>query len=208
MVPLLLTLFVIICILLIVVVLLQKGRGGGLGAAFGGLGSSAFGTRTGDVFTWVTIVLTFLFLVLAVVTALVIRPESVPAATPVFDPAPTDISEPVKVRITSATAGARIFYTLDQSAPDDTAMLYSKDPVMVEPGQTLKAIAYGLNRLVAPSDVAVGHYGPGGTTQPASGAAGPLLIPEAPPPTTQPAMAEPEPTPMAPAQVPDTLPAP
>ena len=50
------TLFVLVCILLIVVILLQKGRGGGLGAAFGGLGSSAFGTRTGDVFTWVTIV--------------------------------------------------------------------------------------------------------------------------------------------------------
>ena len=59
------TLAAAICVLLIVVVLLPKGRGGGLGAAFGGLGSSAFGTRVGDVFTWVTIVLTALFLVLA-----------------------------------------------------------------------------------------------------------------------------------------------
>ena len=61
------TLFIVICILLILVVLLQKGRGGGLGAAFGGAGSSAFGTKTGDVFTWVTIVLTSLFLLLAIV---------------------------------------------------------------------------------------------------------------------------------------------
>ncbi len=45
------TLFIIICVLLIVVVLLQKGRGGGLGAAFGGAASSAFGTKVGDVFT-------------------------------------------------------------------------------------------------------------------------------------------------------------
>ncbi|HAU37680.1 MAG TPA: preprotein translocase subunit SecG, partial [Phycisphaerales bacterium] len=62
-------LFLIICVLLIVVVLLQKGRGGGLGAAFGGVGSSAFGTRVGDVFTWVTIVLTALFLLAACGTA-------------------------------------------------------------------------------------------------------------------------------------------
>ena len=68
-------LFLIVCILLIVVVLLQKGRGGGLGAAFGGAGSSAFGTKTGDVFTWVTITLTGLFLLLAIITTLVYRPE-------------------------------------------------------------------------------------------------------------------------------------
>jgi len=55
-------LFIIVCLMLIVVVLVQKGRGGGLGAAFGGAASSAFGTRVGDVFTWVTIVLTALFL--------------------------------------------------------------------------------------------------------------------------------------------------
>ena len=43
-------LFLVICFLLIIIILLQKGKGGGLGAAFGGMGSSAFGTRTGDVF--------------------------------------------------------------------------------------------------------------------------------------------------------------
>src|SRR5690606_23290498 len=41
----------------ICLVLIQRGRGGGLAGAFGGLGgSSAFGTRAGDVFTRVTIV--------------------------------------------------------------------------------------------------------------------------------------------------------
>ena len=64
------TLFIVICVLLIIVVLLQKGRGGGLGAAFGGMGSSAFGTKIGDVFTWVTIVLVALFLLLAIGTQL------------------------------------------------------------------------------------------------------------------------------------------
>ena len=41
---------------LMIVVLLQRGRGGGLAGAFGGLGGqSAFGTKAGDVFTKITI---------------------------------------------------------------------------------------------------------------------------------------------------------
>ena len=167
MVTLLLTLFIIICVLLIILVLLQKGRGGGLGAAFGGLGTSAFGTKTGDVLTWATIVLTGLFLLLAVVTALAIRPTPTAAATPGFDPLPTEITEPVKVRIVSATAGAKIYYTLDNTIPDDKANPYTRDPVTVEPGQTLMAIAYGPNRTVAPSPVASGYYGPQAATAPA-----------------------------------------
>ena len=95
------TLFVVICILLIIVVLLQKGRGGGIGSAFGGGGSAAFGTRTGDVFTWVTIVLTALFLLLAITTTLVYRPapsSAPPAAPPVTQPA---VDETDAVRKTS-----------------------------------------------------------------------------------------------------------
>ncbi|KPK77195.1 MAG: hypothetical protein AMJ79_04035, partial [Phycisphaerae bacterium SM23_30] len=60
--------FTIVCIVLIIIVLLQKGRGGGLSAAFGGAGGhSAFGSKTGDVFTWATIVIVGLFLLLAMV---------------------------------------------------------------------------------------------------------------------------------------------
>lgn len=59
--------FVLVCILLILVILLQKGRGGGLSGAFGGGGGgySAFGAKTGDVFTWITVVLTGLFILIA-----------------------------------------------------------------------------------------------------------------------------------------------
>ena len=43
-------------IFLILVVLVQRGRGGGLSGAFGGLGGqSAFGAKAGDVFTRITI---------------------------------------------------------------------------------------------------------------------------------------------------------
>ncbi|MEJ2700844.1 MAG: preprotein translocase subunit SecG [Sedimentisphaerales bacterium] len=63
-------LFVICCIVLVLVVLIQKGRGGGLSAAFGGgMASGILGSKTGDFLTWVTIVLVAIFLLLAVVLA-------------------------------------------------------------------------------------------------------------------------------------------
>lgn len=43
-------------LLLIVLVLIQRGKGGGLAGAFGGMGGqSAFGTKAGDLFTKITI---------------------------------------------------------------------------------------------------------------------------------------------------------
>ena len=60
--------FVLICVFLMIVILLQKGRGGGLSGAFGGVGGhSAFGAKTGDVFTWVTVALTLLFVLVAII---------------------------------------------------------------------------------------------------------------------------------------------
>lgn len=67
-----LTLFLLVCIILILLVLIQKGRGGGLSGAFGGSGgSTAFGTKTGDVLTWATSILFGVFILLAVVLNLV-----------------------------------------------------------------------------------------------------------------------------------------
>ena len=58
--------FILVCVLLILIILLQKGRGGGLAGAFGGAGGySAFGAKTGDYFTWMTIGLAALFIVVA-----------------------------------------------------------------------------------------------------------------------------------------------
>jgi preprotein translocase subunit SecG len=54
------TAFFLICLILI-----QRGKGGGLAGAFGGAGgSSAFGTKAGDVFTRVTIVTAGIWIVI------------------------------------------------------------------------------------------------------------------------------------------------
>ncbi len=61
------TLFASICILLMLVILLQRGRGVGLAGAFGGAGGvSALGAKTGDILTWVTMVLAAVFVLLAI----------------------------------------------------------------------------------------------------------------------------------------------
>ena len=54
---LILFLLIIMCVFLICLVLIQRGKGGGLAGALGGAGgSSAFGTKAGDVFTRVTMI--------------------------------------------------------------------------------------------------------------------------------------------------------
>lgn len=66
--------FLICAVVLILTVLIQKGRGGGLGAAFGGMASGILGSKTGDFLTWVTIALVGVFLMLAVVMAKFYKP--------------------------------------------------------------------------------------------------------------------------------------
>ncbi|MDP1797122.1 MAG: preprotein translocase subunit SecG [Planctomycetaceae bacterium] len=59
-------LLMMVGLMLIFIILLQRGRGGGLAGALGGMGGqSAFGTKAGDVFTRITIVLATVWMVLA-----------------------------------------------------------------------------------------------------------------------------------------------
>jgi len=68
-------LFVLVALVLILVILVQKGRGGGLSAAFGGgMAGGLLGSKTGDFLTWVTIILVAVFLTLAVVMNKYYRP--------------------------------------------------------------------------------------------------------------------------------------
>ena len=69
---LVMTLFIIVCVFLILLVLIQKGRGGGLASAFGGMGgNTAFGSKTGDVLTWATSIVFGIFLLLAIILNLI-----------------------------------------------------------------------------------------------------------------------------------------
>ncbi len=58
-------------VVMIILVLLQKGKGGGLAGALGGMGGqSAFGTKAGDLFTKITIGVAFFWIVISVLTAI------------------------------------------------------------------------------------------------------------------------------------------
>jgi preprotein translocase subunit SecG len=67
-------LVLLVGIMLIFLVLIQRGKGGGLSGAFGGAGgSSAFGSRAGDLFTRVTLVLAAVWVLLIMVHIKVIQ---------------------------------------------------------------------------------------------------------------------------------------
>jgi preprotein translocase subunit SecG len=64
----LMILLLLTAVFLIVLVLIQRGKGGGLAGAFGGLGGqSAFGAKAGDVFTRVTIGVAAFWIVLCMI---------------------------------------------------------------------------------------------------------------------------------------------
>ncbi|HEV8061084.1 MAG TPA: preprotein translocase subunit SecG [Gemmataceae bacterium] len=59
---------------LVFLVLIQRGKGGGLAGAFGGVGgSSAFGSRAGDLFTRVTIISALIWVLLIMTHVWVIQ---------------------------------------------------------------------------------------------------------------------------------------
>ena len=74
--------FAVVAILLIIVILLQRGKGVGLAGAFGGSGGhAAFGAKTGDMLTWITVVGAGIVLLFAVILNYVFIP-----APPVLEP--------------------------------------------------------------------------------------------------------------------------
>lgn len=117
-----------VCILLMMIILIQKGRGGGLAGAFGGGGGGggAFGAKTGDVFTGITVVLAFVFLLLTVFGNYIMRPENAGTASRSVSSAPvipasgvvpddSDSSKPV------AGTDAPVAVTIPTEKPDPSA---------------------------------------------------------------------------------------
>ena len=70
-------LIILIGLFLIGLVLIQRGKGGGLAGAFGGIGgSSAFGSRAGDTFTRITIYVAAVWVLLIMITIKIVQPTA------------------------------------------------------------------------------------------------------------------------------------
>jgi preprotein translocase subunit SecG len=93
-----------LCVLLVLAILIQKPQGGGLSGAFGagasGSGQTAFGTKTGDALTWMTIIIFVVYLGAAIGMNYAMRPAATPASggTASAPPAatPADSKTPAK----------------------------------------------------------------------------------------------------------------
>ncbi|MBV8487083.1 MAG: preprotein translocase subunit SecG [Planctomycetaceae bacterium] len=73
------TLSILVSLFLICLVLIQRGKGGGLAGAFGGVGgSSAFGTKAGDTFTRITVITAAVWILLLMLLVIITnrRPTS------------------------------------------------------------------------------------------------------------------------------------
>ena len=153
-----------VCCFLVLVILLQRGRGGGLTGAFGGAGgSSAFGAKTGDVFTWITVVVATVFVVLATLAnfgfdesapplASVVTPEETTPPTPMptggvtpdwvpgglelgeLVPAPGEPTDDAGPVAGDSDGGAVVDAPADQTAPPQDAKEGAETPVEVDEG--------------------------------------------------------------------------
>jgi preprotein translocase subunit SecG len=73
---LLMVLLFVTAVFLIVLVLIQRGKGGGLAGALGGMGGqSAFGTKAGDLFTKITIGVAAFWIILCLAAGKGLTPE-------------------------------------------------------------------------------------------------------------------------------------
>jgi preprotein translocase subunit SecG len=121
-------LLVLCSLFLICLVLIQRGKGGGLAGAFGGVGgSSAFGTKAGDVFTRVTIITAIIWFLLSM--GLVVLANN--RRSGISMEAPTSSSKEVPVSSTSGgkttgrTSPAPAPAKSGESKPADTSGLPS-----------------------------------------------------------------------------------
>ena len=96
---------------LICLVLIQRGKGGGLAGAFGGAGgSSAFGTKAGDVFTRVTMITAGIWISIAMLLVVLSnRRPSAWASTPSSSSAKSDFTPSNTIDLgKKGTAGASV----------------------------------------------------------------------------------------------------
>ncbi len=116
---------VLLSLFLILIILLQRGKGGGLVGAFGGMGgSSAFGAKTGDVFMRITVVAAIIWFLTCIggryildMKSATLLDEVAGAAVPAV-PAATDAAAPAETTTPATDAvPAEVPAATDAAAP-------------------------------------------------------------------------------------------
>jgi preprotein translocase subunit SecG len=103
---------------LILLVLIQRGRGGGLAGAFGGMGGqSAFGTKAGDVFTKITVGVAAFWIVLCILATNVLGRQRTLFSSNLGSAAPQSVAPmtPAESTVPAATE------TESESEPEPSA---------------------------------------------------------------------------------------
>jgi len=150
-------LLVIAALVLIALVLIQRGRGGGLAGAFGGMGGqSAFGTKAGDVFTRITVIVATCWILLCILAINMLgrsqslfspslggsAGQAVPSRTPADDataqpPAATDSSGLPPAAATTVPGAEQSGDTANQASGEASTTL----PATTLPATALPATA-------------------------------------------------------------------
>jgi len=105
---------VILTVFLIGIILIQRGKGGGLAGAFGGMGgSSAFGTRTGDVFTKITVGVAIAWILLSMLMVVLTNRSRSSA----FEETPTAVSRDFDSKSSKTGAKSKLKDRDEASSP-------------------------------------------------------------------------------------------
>jgi preprotein translocase subunit SecG len=113
---------VLLTLFLIGIILIQRGKGGGLAGAFGGVGgSSAFGTKTGDVFTKITVGVAIAWILLSMLMVILTNRRNVSAWG---NDAPSSLTKELESPSKSRAK--------DKSKPLDDTLAPSKSPTAVD----------------------------------------------------------------------------
>ena len=122
------TLMIVTALFLILLVLIQRGRGGGLAGAFGGMGGqSAFGTKAGDMFTRITIGVAAFWIVLCVVSLKLMGGGNSPLATTLGGSAPVNTQQ-TQGPASSGEGGSKGAAPTNESPPAGQAAPSSSTP--------------------------------------------------------------------------------
>ncbi len=115
---------VILTVFLIGIILIQRGKGGGLAGAFGGMGgSSAFGTRTGDVFTKITVGVAIAWILLSMLMVVLTNRRRIYA----FDDSRSAVSKEFDSKSSKSGAKSRLKARDEASFPSALPTATDKD---------------------------------------------------------------------------------